>query len=59
LTRDELLDAARGEGAEVFDRTIDVQLSRLRQKLSQFADRDLFKTFRGAGYMFNEPVARM
>ncbi len=33
LSRDQLLDHARGEGAEVFDRAIDVQISRLRRKL--------------------------
>jgi two-component system OmpR family response regulator len=59
LTRDELLDAARGEDIEVFDRAVDVQLSRLRRKLSSFTDREFFKTFRGAGYMFSEPVMRL
>lgn len=58
LTRDQLLDAARGEDTEVFDRAIDVQLSRLRRKLNSFSDREFFKTFRGAGYMFSEPVTR-
>jgi two-component system OmpR family response regulator len=59
LTRDQLLDAARGENTEVFDRAIDVQLSRLRRKLGDFTDKDLIKTYRGAGYLFSEVVKRL
>ncbi len=59
LTRDQLLDAARGEETEVFDRAIDVQLSRLRGKLRDFTDRELIKTYRGSGYLFSETVSRL
>jgi two-component system OmpR family response regulator len=59
MTRDQLLDAARGEDIEVFDRAVDVQLSRLRGKLRDFTDRELIKTYRGAGYLFGEAVTRL
>jgi two-component system OmpR family response regulator len=59
LTRDQLLDAARGSDVEVFDRAIDVQISRLRRKLCAFTDRDIIMTLRGAGYVFSEPIARL
>lgn len=55
LTRDFLLDAARNRTAEAFDRSIDVQVSRLRRKIG---DGDLIKTVRGAGYMFTADVSR-
>ena len=58
LTRDELLDAARGEDSETFDRAVDVQLSRLRGKLRHFTAREIIKTYRGAGYLFAEAVVR-
>jgi two-component system OmpR family response regulator len=56
LTRDFLLDAARNRTSEAFDRSIDVQVSRLRRKLSGAGD--LIKTVRGAGYLFAADVAR-
>jgi len=59
LTRDQLLDSARGGDAEIFDRAVDVQISRLRRKLSAFTDRDIITTLRGVGYMFSEPIARL
>ncbi len=43
----------------MFDRAIDVQLSRLRRKLAEFTDQDLIKTYRGAGYLFSEAVKRL
>lgn len=51
LSRDELLDKARGE-TEVFDRVIDVQISRLRQKLAHHAADQAIRTHRHAGYQF-------
>ena len=39
LTRDQLLDYARGEDSEHYDRAIDVQISRLRRKLAAATDR--------------------
>jgi two-component system OmpR family response regulator len=55
LSRDELLDRARGD-TEVFDRVIDVQISRLRQKLARHAAGHAIQTHRHAGYQF---VARV
>jgi two-component system OmpR family response regulator len=58
LTRDQLVDYARGSEADIFDRAIDVQISRLRRKLNECDGQDLIRTFRGAGYMFTAPVTR-
>ena len=59
LTRDQLLDFARGENAEHFDRAIDVQISRLRRKLAANAGgEDLIRTVRNEGYMFVPQVTR-
>ena len=59
LTRDQLLDAARGPGTEVFDRAIDVQVSRLRRKLTGGDGGELIVTVRSEGYLFNaRPVRR-
>ncbi len=52
LTREQLLDLARCNPSEVFDRAIDVQISRLRQKLGDDPRQPrLLKTVRGLGYM--------
>jgi two-component system OmpR family response regulator len=58
LTRDQLLDLARGPSSEAFDRAIDVQISRLRKKLEDGAGRDPIRTVRGEGYMFAGTVRR-
>lgn len=58
LTRDQLLDMARGLDAEVYDRSIDVQVSRLRRKLGDGTGRELIRTVRNEGYMFSARVAR-
>ena len=59
LTRDELLDVARGPEADAFDRAIDVQVSRLRRKLEDGAPGQgaLIRTIRNEGYLFDAPVA--
>jgi two-component system OmpR family response regulator len=57
LSRDRLLDLARSREAGPFDRTIDVQVGRLRRKLED--DRrnpSLIKTVRGSGYIFTPAV---
>ncbi|BAL94993.1 response regulator [Rubrivivax gelatinosus] len=57
LSRDQLLAMSRLNGAEVYDRTVDVQVLRLRRKLE--ADPfhpTLIVTERGAGYRFDTPV---
>jgi two-component system OmpR family response regulator len=53
LSRDQLLDLARGRDAQPFDRSIDVQVSRLRRKIEQDPSSPvLIKTVRGGGYVF-------
>ena len=53
LNREQLLDLAKGSAEESFDRSIDVHISRLRQKLGDDPKQPrLLKTIRGAGYMF-------
>jgi two-component system, OmpR family, response regulator len=60
LNRDQLLDLSRGRTATSFDRSIDVQISRLRRKLKIEPDSpDLIKTVRGGGYVFAATVAAM
>ena len=57
LTRDQLLDWTRGRNAAPYDRTIDVQLSRLRRKLDDPTDGSgLIRTVRGGGYLFSATV---
>jgi two-component system OmpR family response regulator len=58
LSRDQLLDIARGNETDVFDRAVDVQISRLRRKLHACSDGEIIKTVRGAGYMFDVAVTR-
>lgn len=52
LTRDQLIELARGSGSDVFDRAIDVQVSRLRKKLAGSDGGELIATVRSEGYMF-------
>src|SRR5262249_3676196 len=60
LTRDQLLDYAHGNDSEYYDRAIDVQISRLRRKLtSGEAKTELIRTVRNEGYMFLSPVSRI
>lgn len=57
LSRDQILDAMRGRGAEPFDRTVDMLVSRLRRKLAAAgAKTDLISTVRNAGYLLTIPV---
>jgi two-component system OmpR family response regulator len=59
LTRDQLLDLARGPSADVYDRAVDVQVSRLRKKLTGTDGAELIVTVRSEGYMFAvRPVLR-
>lgn len=52
--RDQLVERARGRSMDAFERSIDLLVSRLRQKLSGHADAaSMIKTVRGAGYLFN------
>ncbi len=57
LSRDFLLELTRGRDAAPFDRTIDVQVGRLRRKLEADADDpQIIKSVRGAGYILVAPV---
>ncbi|MBJ6760550.1 response regulator transcription factor [Myxococcaceae bacterium JPH2] len=52
LSREQLLDLVKGSAEEVFDRSVDVHIFRLRQKLEEDPRNPrLLKTVRGAGYM--------
>jgi two-component system OmpR family response regulator len=60
LTRDQLLDLARGRNATPFDRSIDVVVSRLRRKVELDATTPkVIKTVWGKGYIFTPTVQRM
>lgn len=59
LTRELLLDLARGRSHEAFDRSIDVQVSRLRRKLAFDSKRvEIIRTVRNVGYLFTPDVTR-
>ncbi len=60
LSREQLLEVAkRRAGADPFDRTVDVQVSRLRRKIEPEEDSpSLIKTVRGAGYVLVAEVSR-
>jgi two-component system OmpR family response regulator len=54
FSRDQLMEQARGRAMDTFERSIDLLVSRLRQKLSDDPrEPRLIKTVRGAGYLFN------
>ena len=58
LSRDFLLERTRGREAGPFDRTIDVQVERLRRKIEADPERpELIKSVRGAGYVLIPAVA--
>jgi two-component system, OmpR family, response regulator len=58
LSRDFLLEQTRGREAAPFDRTIDVQVGRLRKKLEvDPQDPHILKSVRGAGYILVAPVS--
>ena len=53
LTRDSIMNIARGRDFMAFDRSIDVHISRLRYKLENLCgDKNKIKTVWGTGYMF-------
>jgi two-component system, OmpR family, response regulator len=57
LTRDQLLDLSRLHSTEVYDRSIDVQIMRLRRKIeADPACPGLIRTERGVGYLFDATV---
>lgn len=57
LNRDQLLNLTQGRDAELFDRSIDLLVSRLRQRLLDDAREPAYiKTVRSEGYVFSMPV---
>lgn len=57
LSRDQLLEMSRLYDDEVYDRSIDVQILRLRRKIEANPSEPQFiNTERGAGYIFSVPV---
>lgn len=58
LNRDQLLELARGEDSDAFDRAIDTQVSRLRRKLGTRAHGEIIRTIRSEGYIFLPMVTR-
>jgi two-component system OmpR family response regulator len=59
LNRDQLLNIMHGRDADPFDRSIDIQISRLRQKLGEDArSPQVIKTVRNGGYVLSVTVTR-
>ena len=59
LGRDHLLEVGRRRLGDAFDRSVDVQVSRLRRKIEPDEGAPpLIKTVRGAGYVFVAPVEK-
>jgi two-component system OmpR family response regulator len=57
LSRDQLLNLTQGRDAEVFDRSIDLLVSRLRQRLGDGPrEQTYIKTVRSEGYVFSQAV---
>jgi two-component system OmpR family response regulator len=58
LTRDQLLDLARGRAASPFDRAIDVHISRLRRRIeADPKEPEMIRTVRSGGYYFAAAVS--
>jgi two-component system OmpR family response regulator len=59
LNRDQLMELTQGQGADALDRSIDVLVSRVRQRLDEDArEPRIIKTVRGEGYVLASPVVR-
>lgn len=59
LSRDQLLEVTKNRSAGPFDRSIDVQISRIRQKIEFDAKNpQMIKTVRGGGYLFTATVKK-
>jgi DNA-binding response OmpR family regulator len=57
LSRDQLLGLSRMHNDEVYDRSVDVQIGRLRKKIQPTdSSSELIRTERGVGYVFTAPV---
>jgi two-component system, OmpR family, response regulator len=57
LSRDQLVELTQGREADALDRSIDVQVSRLRRRLEDATgERAMIRTVRGEGYVLSVPV---
>lgn len=57
LSRDQLLDLTKNRMANPFDRSIDIQISRIRQKIEEnIKNPEILKTVRNEGYVLTTPV---
>ena len=57
LSRDQLMVLSKGHEADPLDRSIDIQVSRLRHRLQDDpSDPKIIKTVRGEGYLLAVPV---
>lgn len=60
LSREQLLDLTKGRAAQLFDRSIDVQIGRLRRRIEPDpAQPRLIVTVRGGGYMLAAPATKV
>ncbi len=57
LSRDQILDELCGRYWSPFDRSVDVLIGKIRQKLKAAGEADLIITVRGAGYKLHVPTA--
>ncbi|WP_026180013.1 response regulator [Hahella ganghwensis] len=59
FSREELLERTRGDQSDVFDRTIDVQILRIRRKIEPNPKTPMYiRTERGIGYIFSHSVQK-
>jgi DNA-binding response OmpR family regulator len=57
LTRDQIMEQAHNRGWDVFDRSIDLRIMRLRRKIERNPDKpEVLKTVRNVGYVFVSPT---
>lgn len=57
LSRDQLLDLTQGRAANLYERSIDILVSRLRQKIESDPSEPIFiQTIRSAGYIFSADI---
>ena len=58
MDRERILSSVRSESVEVFDRSVDLAISRLRSKLGDTGkEHSYIKTIWGSGYLFSGSVA--
>ena len=58
LSRDQIMEQAHNRGWDVFDRSIDLRVMRLRRKIERNPDKpEVLKTVRNVGYVYVPPLA--